>query len=65
MLARAVFTVVFYIHPVGGMWLNYNCVLKECGVPTVAQRVINPTSIHEDVDLIPGLDQWVKDPVLL
>ena len=27
--------------------------------------VMNPTSNHEDVDLIPGLAQWVKDPVLL
>ena len=34
------------------------------GVSTVAQRVKNPTSIHEDAGLIPGLTQWVKDPVL-
>ena len=31
------------------------------GVPIVAQWVIR---IHEDVSSIPGLDQWVKDPVL-
>ena len=24
----------------------------------------NPTSTHEDGGLIPGLDQWVKNPVL-
>ena len=34
------------------------------GVPIVAQRVKNPKSIHEDVSLIPGFTQWVKDPVL-
>ena len=35
------------------------------GVPIVAQEVRNLTSIHEGVGSIPGLTQWVVDPVLL
>ena len=34
-------------------------------VPIVAQQVKNPTSIHKDAGLIPGLAQWIKDLALL
>ena len=31
------------------------------GVPVVAPRFTNPTSIHKDEGSILGLTQWVKD----
>ena len=39
--------------------------LLMCGVPFVAQQLTNLTRIPEDVGLITGPVQWVKDPVLL
>ena len=31
----------------------------------MARWVMNPSSVHEDVGLVPGLAQWVKELALL
>ena len=38
---------------------------NKIGVPILAQWLTNPTRNHGVAGLIPGLAQWVKDPVLL
>ena len=34
------------------------------GVPIVAHRVMNVTSIHEGAGSVSGLIQWIKNPAL-
>ena len=47
-----------------GCYIHKDLKIHILGVPIVAQQVKNPTRIHEDTNLITGLAQWVKGPVL-
>ena len=44
--------------------LTYFIFVKKCRSSHFGSVVTNPTSIHEDVGLMPGLTQWVKDLAL-
>ena len=48
--------ILHYTQKINSKWLKGN---SRCG--TVES---NPTSIHEDAGLIPGLVRWVKDLAL-
>ena len=47
-----------------GMERNINILRRNVWSSYDGSVVMNLTSIHEDSGLIPGLPQWLKDPVL-
>ena len=49
--------ISWYINYLYFVFINLRITL---GVPIVAQRLMNPINIHEDVDLISGVTQYVK-----
>ena len=60
-MCKALLLARILTHAVGSnKYLEQN----HLGVPIMAQCLTNPTRNHEVVGSIPGLAQWIKDPVL-
>ena len=53
-----------YVLKVRKAFFRHDIKSKDIGVPVMANWLMNPIRIHEVVGSIPGLSQWVKDPVL-
>ena len=43
--------------------LSFNLKKHTLGVPIVTRWLTNPTGNHEVAGSVPGLAQWVEDPV--
>ena len=68
LLHRCIYLSLFtdlYVYIICKFYLSTTISLNNSGVPIVVQQLMNPTSIHEDAGLIPGLIHWVKDLVFL